>query len=67
MRHGRANCLPYEVWHNTHFIIALAADGANAARNDKVDVGKGGVALAIGNHLKDYIIVEGILPSGHAI
>lgn len=41
LRSGRTARLLFEVWHNSHFIIAPASDGVNALRNDQVMAGRG--------------------------
>jgi exonuclease III len=60
---GKTHLLKADVWPEALFITAPALDGRNAARNTKVLGGKGSVALALHQNLKNYISGEGILPS----
>lgn len=64
---GRTTRLPYEVWHNSHFITMPTLDGVNALHNDSVIASKGGVFLTSNKNIQDNILSEGILPSGRVI
>lgn len=59
--------LEYKIWNTAAWTFAPAADGLHAQRNQNVNNGLGGLAVAIGKHLSPYISAKGIMPGGRAI
>lgn len=51
------------IWPVASFIVAPAIDSVNAKRNNKVPAGCGGIFLAIGPKIKDFVTTNGITPS----
>ncbi|CAM6098068.1 unnamed protein product [Calypogeia fissa] len=47
LRQGKIDKLQFEIWPETHFIVAPALDGAHARRNGDVYSGKGGLAFVL--------------------
>lgn len=55
------------VWPEANFISTPVHDGVHARRNRRVRAGRGGVFLAIGPTLKQYVPCKGITNSGKVV
>lgn len=67
LRAGSLSRLEFEIWNTASWTSSPAADGIHASRNQLVNGGLGGLAIAIGQRMVPYVSDRGILPSGQAV
>lgn len=55
------------IWLAAEFICTLAHDGVHVSQNQAIPAGKGGMFLAIGPSMRNYISTRGITNSSRAV